>query len=236
MALLLWSYRYRGLKHHLRFGEIFERDSLRRFFAVNRDIFLRTLCLVAVTVFFTSTGAGYGDVILAVNTLLMQLFTLFSYVMDGFAYAGEALTGKHIGARDTRLLRTTLRQLFRWGAWLAAGFTLVYGLGGEAFLGLLTNEEEVITASGTYFYWALAIPAAGFAAFLLDGICIGATITSVMLKGMAVAAAAFFLLYFSLQPSLGNHALWMAFIVYLILRGAVQGYSVYQRLYRTAKA
>lgn len=236
MALLLWSYRYRGLKHHLRFGEIFERDSLRRFFAVNRDIFLRTLCLVAVTVFFTSTGAGYGDVILAVNTLLMQLFTLFSYVMDGFAYAGEALTGKHIGARDTRLLRTTLRQLFQWGAWLAAGFTLVYGLGGEAFLGLLTNEEEVITASGTYFYWALAIPAAGFAAFLLDGICIGATITSVMLKGMAVAAAAFFLLYFSLQPSLGNHALWLAFIVYLILRGAVQGYSVYQRLYRTAKA
>ena len=70
------------------------------FFRVNRDIFLRTLCLVAVTVFFTSRGAAYGDVVLAVNTLLMQLFTLFSYIMDGFAYAGEALTGKYIGARN----------------------------------------------------------------------------------------------------------------------------------------
>ena len=101
--------------------------------------------------FFTSTGAGYGDVILAVNTLLMQLFTLFSYVMDGFAYAGEALTGKHIGARDTRLLLTTLRQLFRWGAWLAAGFTLVYGLGGELFWDCSANEEEVITGLRNYF-------------------------------------------------------------------------------------
>ena len=72
--------------------------AMRRFFAVNRDIFLRTLCLIGVTTFFTSTGARQGDVILAVNTLLMQLFTLFSYIMDGFAYAGEALTGRYVGA------------------------------------------------------------------------------------------------------------------------------------------
>lgn len=89
-------------------------------FQVNRDIFLRTLCLVTVTLFFTSAGASQGEIILAVNTLLMQLFTLFSYVMDGFAYAGEALSGRYIGARNLKAFTNTTRHLFIWGGWLAA--------------------------------------------------------------------------------------------------------------------
>ncbi len=108
-----------------------------RFFQVNRDIFLRTLCLVAVTMFFTSAGAAQGEVVLAVNTLLMQLFTLFSlfsYIMDGFAYAGEALAGRYIGAGNRMELHRTVRQLFGWGVGLSAGFTLLYGIGGQSFL------------------------------------------------------------------------------------------------------
>ena len=192
------------------------------FFKLNRDIFLRTLCLVAVTVFFTSQGAREGEVVLAVNTLLMQLFTLFSYVMDGFAYAAEALTGRYVGAQNGNGLRRLVRVLFTWGAGLAIAFTLVYALGGESFLALLTNEPSVLVASRAYFGWAVAIPVAGVAAFLWDGIFVGATLSREMLRSMWIASASFFLVYFTLHPLLGNHALWIAFLSYLALRGIVQ--------------
>lgn len=224
MACLLWLAYYRPLRKYLRQKALFDRMEMKRFFQVNRDIFIRTLCLIAVTVFFTSTGAAYGDVVLAVNALLMQLFTLFSYFMDGFAYAGEALTGKYIGAKDNQSLRLTIRHLFKWGIALSLLFTLLYGAGGKSFLGLLTNDTSVISASEEYIYWVLAIPLAGFSAFLLDGICIGATATHLMLRSMLVASASFFLLYYGLHDTLGNHALWMAFIVYLALRGIVQAF------------
>lgn len=224
MACLLWLAYYRPLRKYLRQKALFDRTEMKRFFQVNRDIFSRTLCLIAVTVFFTSTGAAYGDVVLAVNALLMQLFTLFSYFMDGFAYAGEALSGKYIGAKDNQSLRLTIRHLFKWGIALSLLFTLLYGAGGKSFLGLLTNDTSVISASEEYIYWVLAIPLAGFSAFLLDGICIGATATHLMLRSMLVASASFFLLYYGLHDTLGNHALWMAFIVYLALRGIVQAF------------
>ena len=224
IALGLWQHRYQAIRPYAQLACLKDKEAMRRFFQVNRDIFFRTLCLVAVTVFFTSAGAAQGEVVLAVNTLLMQLFTLFSYIMDGFAYAGEALAGKHIGAENRIALRQMVRQLFVWGIALSLGFTLLYGIGGEGFLGLLTNEESVIQASSTYFYWVLAIPLAGFAAFLYDGIFIGATATSLMLRAMIVASVAFFTIYFGCREAMGNHALWLAFIAYLILRGVVQGF------------
>lgn len=105
---------------------------------------------------------------------------------------------------------------------LTALFTLLYAIGGESFLGLLTDDEIVINAAGTYYYWALAIPVAGFAAFLWDGIFIGATATRLMLYSMLVASAVFFVLYYLFRESLGNHALWLAFVVYLSLRGVME--------------
>lgn len=235
MAYLLWLRYYRPLRKYISRKQLFTHDAMKRLFQVNRDIFLRTLCLVAVTVFFTSTGAAFGDVVLAVNTLLMQLFTLFSYIMDGFAYAGEALTGKYIGAGNRQELQRTIRHLFGWGIALSLAFTLLYGIGGKEFLGLLTNEQSVISASGDYFYWVLAIPFAGFAAFLLDGICIGATSTHIMLKAMVVASGSFFLIYYSLHNVLHNHALWLGFIVYLALRGIMQALLLKSSSLRTAR-
>lgn len=222
MALLLWYSYYRRLWPKLNWKMLTDYEAMRSFFILNRDIFFRTLCLVAVTTYFTSRGAEQGDVILAVNTLLMQLFTLYSYIMDGFAYAGEALTGRYVGAHNRADLERMIRALFAWGIGLALTFTLLYGIGGSSFLGLLTNEREVLNASSDYFYWVLAIPLAGMAAFLWDGIYIGATASRQMLYSMLVASASFFLLQGLLQQQMGNHALWMAFIVYLFLRGLVQ--------------
>lgn len=222
MAVFLWIHHYRKENRPESFRTLFNRKDMYRFFQINRDIFLRTLCLVAVTMYFTSAGANQGEVILAVNTLLMQLFTLFSYFMDGFAYAGEALAGKYIGAGQPKELHRMIRRLFQWGIGIACVFTLIYGTTGESFLQLLTDEQSVIEASQTYWYWVLLIPLAGFSAFLLDGIFIGATATRLMLQAMFIAAITFFLTFFGLESKIGNHALWLAFILYLSLRGIVQ--------------
>ena len=223
MAFVLWKHKYCSLRRYAELRSLTDRNAMVRFFQINRDIFLRTLCLVSVTVFFTSAGAAQGEIVLAVNTLLMQLFTLFSYIMDGFAYAGEALAGKHIGSGNRQALHQMVRQLFLWGIALSVAFTLLYSIGGTGFLRLLTNEPSVIAASSAYFYWVLAIPLAGFAAFLYDGIFIGATATGLMFRAMLVASVTFFGIYFGCRNAMGNHALWLAFITYLALRGIVQG-------------
>ena len=190
--------------------------------SVNLDIFLRTLCLVAVNLYFTSAGAAQGATILAANTLLMQFFTFFSYIMDGFAYAGEALAGRYYGARDWSMLSQTVRRLFSWGGIMVAVFTLAYWLGGPAIVRLLTSDAEVVSTAHHYLPWTLLIPVTGMAAFVWDGIFIGITASRGMLHACFVASVAFFLLYFLLFPALHNHALWIALLVYLALRGVVQ--------------
>lgn len=221
MACLLWKRQYGTLLPLIHIKALTNRLAMARFFQVNRDIFFRTLCLIAVTTYFTSVGAQQGEIILAINTLLMQLFTIYSYFMDGFAYAGEALTGKYIGAQQPQALRDMIRRLFRWGFGIAIIFTLSYALLGEEFLQLLTDDLPVIQASKTYFFWAILIPITGYSAFLMDGIYIGATQTRYMLWGMLSASIIFFALHWGLEEA-GNHALWGAFIVYLSIRGIVQ--------------
>ena len=198
------------------------RVSTRRYFVTNSFIFLRTLCLVAVNLYFTSAGAAQGAEILAANTLLMQLFTLFSYVMDGFAYAGEALAGRYYGAGDSQMLTATIGRLFRWGLGVALLFTLVYWIGGTSFLHLLTTDGHVIETASCYLGWAVLIPLAGMAAFVWDGIYIGVTATRGMFLSCLVASVIFFAAYFLLRSQLGNHALWIALLSYLVMRGVVQ--------------
>lgn len=235
IAVFLWRRHYKAaLGSRIALRESLHFSAMKRFFVVNRDIFFRTFCLIAVTTFFTSTGARQGDVILAVNTLLMQLFTLFSYIMDGFAYAAEALAGRYIGACNLRQLRHAVRNLFGWGVGLSVLFTLLYGIGGKNFLGLLTNDSQVIEVAGNYFYWVLAIPLLGFGAFLWDGILIGATATRQMLWAMLVAAVAFFAIYYVFSGATDNHMLWLAFLVYLFLRGlmmTVWGRRIFSEAY-----
>ncbi len=234
LAIVLWLRRYGYLRARIAFRDSLQLAAIRHFFAVNRDIFLRTLCLIAVTAFFTSSGARQGDVILAVNTLLMQLFTLFSYIMDGFAYAAEALTGRYIGACNLRQLKHAVRNLFGWGIVLSLLFTVMYAAGGKNFLGLLTNDTGVVETAGDYFYWVLAVPLAGFGAFLWDGILIGATATRQMLLAIIVAAGVFFGIYFAGSGATDNHILWLAFLVYLFLRGlmmTVWGRQIFSETY-----
>lgn len=189
------------------------------FFCVNKDIFLRTLCLVAVNFFFTSAGGKQGAMMLAVNTLLMTLFTLFSYMMDGFAYAGEALSGKYYGAGDKIGLHITVHRLFGFGFVMVLMFTTVYVFGGVDFLRLLTSDTAVVAAAQPYLLWAYLIPLAGMAAFVLDGVFIGLTETKGMLFSTAMAMVTFFAVYSLFCGDYGNNALWIAFLSFLGMRG-----------------
>ncbi len=198
------------------------KTSTADFFRVNRDIMLRTLCLVSVNLYFTAAGARQGATILAVNALLMQLYLLFSYILDGFAYAGEALGGRYWGAADHEQFRQVVSRLFRWGWGMTALFTVVYVAGGLPFLHLLTDEPAVVLAAADYMPWAWIVPLAGVAAFVWDGIYIGITATRGMLLSCFTAAVVFFVAVFLLMESFGNHGLWIAMLLFLVVRGLAQ--------------
>ena len=226
MAVGLLARNYSRLFRYFRKDRLFRK--MGAFFAINRDIFLRTLCLVAVNLFFTAAGARQGAVILSVNTVLIQLYLFFSYFMDGFAYAGEALGGKAYGAHNITAFHETLRRLWMWMLIVTSAYTLLYMVGGSWIVALLTDEAQVIETSREYIWWAWLIPAAGCVAFIWDGIFIGITATRGMLVSSFVSALVFFAVYLLSEKTLGNHGLWLAQIVYLAMRGILQ--TIWYRL------
>ena len=228
MAVGLLVRGYGRLRRYLVMKGTFVRKAMGRFFHVNRDIFLRTLCLVTVNIFFTSAGARQGAVILSVNTVLIQLYLFFSYFMDGFAYAGEALCGKAYGAHNSIAFREILRRLWLWMVIVTTAYTLLYILGGHWIVGLLTDESQVIETSNDYLFWAWLIPLAGCVAFIWDGVFIGMTATRGMLISSFCSALVFFAVYLLTEGALGNHGLWLAQIVYLAMRGTIQ--TIWYRL------
>lgn len=160
---------------------------------------------------------------LAVNSLLMQLFILFSYSADAFAFAGEALVGNFTGSGDRSNLRLCVRRLLMWGSVLAAVYSGFYFAAGDLLLSWLTDNGDVLDAAREYTTWAVTVPLAGFLAFIWDGVYIGRGATRQMLLTMAVAMAMFFLVFLTLRNVMEvNHALWLAFILYLLTRGIVQ--------------
>lgn len=222
LFMLKRYYLNRLKKYAIAKKEVWNKKAILAFFNVNKDIFMRTLCLISVHFFFISAGAKQGDTELAVNTLLMQLFTLYSYFMDGFAFAGEALAGKAIGANNRPIYDDVVRRLFIWGGMMAALFTLLYIVLGPWFMSILTSDANVINTISIYLPWTLLFPICGMATFIWDGIYIGATATRYMLLSMFTGMLIFFALYFTMIPLYHNHGLWIAFIGYLATRGIVQ--------------
>jgi MATE family multidrug resistance protein len=216
-------------------------EKLKEFMMVNKDIFIRTMCLVIVFSFFTSRSASYdsagsGDeTLLAVNSLLMQFFMFFSFLIDGFAYASEALIGRYIGAANRKDLTKSIRLLFIWGFGISILFTIIYLTFGGSIFRLLTNIPSVIENAKPYFIWIVIVPVVSFAAFLWDGIFIGATAGREMRNSMLIATlVVFFPAYILLSRVIGNHGLWLAFILFLTARGVTMTFmskrAVYSKL------
>ena len=175
--------------------DVFGGSETRRFFVMNRDLFIRSLCFIAIYIGFTVISARYGDLLLAVCSIMMKLLMIFSYFTDGFAYAGEALTGRYIGAGDRVMLRQTVKWTFVWSMSIAAVFMGIYHFAGVPMLRMMTSDVQVIEAAGEYLPWLLLMPLAGCAAFTWDGIYIGATASKDMRDSMLLAVVSFVLVW-----------------------------------------
>ena len=207
------------LKQYFNLKEILDIKDLKIFFKVNKDIVIRTMSLVFALSFFTAKSAKYGDTLLAVNTLLLQFFMIYSYIVDGFAYAGEALAGKYFGARLRHQLIKTTKLLFLWGFAIAIIFTIVYYFGDHLLLKVLTNNTEVIQNIQPYLIWVYLIPLLSFGAFIWDGIFIGVTASGSMRNAMLISTFVIFIpLYFLLHHYYQNHGLWISFLLFMISR------------------
>ncbi len=228
LSIVLWGVYYRRFLRYIRIRECLKLDALLAFFKINRDIFLRTACIVVVYTFFTSASSGMGDTMLAVNTLLMQLFTLFSYLMDGFAYAGESLAGRYTGAHNVQALNRCVRLLLVWGGVVAVLYTGIYAFGWRTVLSLFTESPAILSEAGGYVGWLIAIPLVAFIPFTIDGILIGATRTAVMRDSVFLSTALFFAVYYGFRSVIGNNALWAAFLLFLIARGILQYFMTHR--------
>ncbi|MGN1256910.1 MAG: MATE family efflux transporter [Bacteroidaceae bacterium] len=194
----------------------------KEFLAVNRDLFLRTLCLVCVTVYFVRAGSMQGSDILAANALLMQLFIIYSYITDGLANAGEALSGRYTGACDRHGLVQCVLALFLWSVIITAIFTMAYIFAGEWIIRFFTDIPRVLFLANLFLPWVYMIPIVAMQAMVWDGVFIGMTYTRGMLLSTMIGAIIFFAVYLSTRSFLHNDALWMAFLCYLFARGIVQ--------------
>lgn len=200
------------------------------FFRMNRDLVLRSLGMIAVYIGFTVISARYGDTMLAVSSILMKLLLIFSYFTDGFAYAGEALTGRFIGAEDRDGVRAAVKGCFAWGWGLAGAFMLLYGLGGVPAFRLLTSDVTVVDAGREFIPWLLLMPLIGVPAFIWDGIYTGATATSAMRDSTLLCAAGFFAVWLggvgiaaliqgaAPEGALAIHILMAAYFMHLAIR------------------
>ena len=200
------------------FKDVFKGSETRRFFVMNTDLFVRSLCFIAIYIGFTVISARYGDLLLAVSSIMMKLLMIFSYFTDGFAYAGEAMTGKYIGAKDGFMLRQTVKWTFVWSMGIAVIFMGIYQFAGVPLLRMMTSDPVVVEASREYLPWLLLMPVIGCAAFTWDGIYIGATASKAIRNSMIWAVVGF-------------AAVWLAGILCLNWSGEqAAGYNRYGRL------
>ena len=219
LALVLAAMILRGMGAHISWPRILDPVRLKRTLLMNGDVMIRTLCLVFAFTFFTARGARAGDVVVAANAVLLNLFEVSAYLIDGFAYASEALIGQSVGARN--------RQRFRAAVWLTSVWAMVLGIVcsliiwvfGPSLVDLMTLSPEVRETARTYLPWVAVSPVLGVICFQFDGIFTGAMATKDMRNMMIVSLGVFMLAWWTLEGRFGNHGLWAALNIFFIARG-----------------
>lgn len=222
LAVVLFLKRYkRYLKNYIS-SRFMDMAELRKFFDVNRDIFIRTLCLIFTFSFFTAKSAAQGDLILAANTILLQLWMVASYGIDGFAYAAESLVGRFMGSRQLGELKKAVWYSLGWGLFLGFSGSVAYAVFGSQILSIFTDQADVISLAQSVIIWTVIAPLAASISYIWDGIFIGATATIPMRNTMLAATTLFFLPSYYLGTFLFEvHGLWIAMVLFMIVRGAI---------------
>ncbi len=219
-AVFLFFRYYRKLLKYWSFKLILKLERIKNFFKVNKDILIRSVLLTGTFFYFTTYSAKLGDDILNVNSLMLQFLWILSYFIDGFAYAAESLVGKAIGAKDTKSLKRYIGRIFLVSGVLSIGFSGLYIFFYQDIFSFLTDKPLLKTMVYEYRYWIWLMPVISFAAFVWDGIFIGALASKELRNSMIISSIFVFLpiLYFT-SDLLGNHGLWLALLSFLLARG-----------------
>ena len=219
-TILLMKKTYPKLIKQFIFHQILDKEKLKKFFQVNSDIFFRTLLLIFAMSFFTAKSAEMSDNILAANFILMQLWLIISYGVDGFAFAAESLTGKYFGAQNQLMVKKTINYSFGWGLSLGFALGIVYLAFGREIISLYTGQQEVIDTAMIFLIWIVISPLINSVSFIWDGIYFGVTATRPILNSMIISTIVFFLpIYYLTKDLLGNHSIWFALTLFMVVRG-----------------
>lgn len=225
LAIALFLYQYRRYIGHYMQSKLIDTVEIKKFFSVNRDIFIRTLCLIFTFSFFTAKSAEQGDMILAANTILLQLWMVAAYGIDGFAYAAESLIGKYKGAKNHIMIKKAVWYNLAWGLSIGLAGSLAYGLFDQQILDIFTDKQDVIDLALNVMFWTILAPFISSICYILDGVFIGATETKPMRNTMLAATFLFFLpAYYFGTILYGIHGLWLAMILFMTVRGAALAY------------
>ncbi|MFP6732008.1 MAG: MATE family efflux transporter [Alphaproteobacteria bacterium] len=203
---------------------VLEPARLRHMISVNRDIFLRTLCLITAFAYLTIQGARMGDVILAANAVLFNMVTFMSYALDGFANAAQALVGRAIGERSLADYRGVVRASTIWALVFAVGFSLIYAASGTLIIDGITTLEAVRIAAREALPWMVLAPLISVWGYQLDGIFIGAMLSREMRNAMILSLIIYLVSVEIFRPLLGNHGIWLGFSLFMVARGVTLGY------------
>lgn len=219
LALILFFKKYRWIIPYFTRKLSILLTNMSNFLSVSTNIFIRTLFVILVFTFFTSKSAGIGDITLAANSVLLQYMLLFSYFLDGYGYAAEALIGKLFGARNRLKLSYSVHILLRWGLGFAIVFSAAYLILGETLLSLFTRQTEIIETGKQYLLWVVMMPLVSFLTYIFDGVFIGIGGSVQMRRSVVIAAVFFFFLpFYILFPYLGNHAMWLSMFLFMVVR------------------
>jgi MATE family multidrug resistance protein len=219
--ILLYVY-YRKMARYVSLASVFKKDGWKKYFGLSGNLFIRSVCMLLIYTGFTFLAARYGDTLLAVATIMMKLLLLYAYFVDGFAYAGEALTGKFIGAGNKPALMRSIKLLFIWSAGVGIVSTVLYIAGDQWFLRLMTSTPEVIQAAQPFLPWLYRMPLISGLTFMWDGIFTGATAGKALRNIMIISVIAFYAFYLTLEGSLGIQSLWIGYAAHLVTRSVAQ--------------
>ena len=215
---LVLVFRLVGGKLNLSHAGLWTISAFKRLISVNGNIFIRTLALITVFAVFTNTGAVMGDTVVAANLILLQFITFMAFALDGFAHAAEALIGERIGARDHAGFREAVGATTLWAAAASTLITIAYGLTGPLIIAAMTDIPEVRRTAEAYLMWVVLMPIVAAWAYQLDGVFIGATRTRTLRNAMLLTLAVYLGLVWGLVPQFGNHGLWTAMVVFMLVR------------------
>lgn len=204
----------------LRRAQLLDPVRLKRMIAVNRDIFIRTLCLVFAFAYFTAQGAKMDDTILAANMVLMNFMTFTAFGLDGFAHASEALVGDAVGRRNDQSLRKAVMAAIRLGALMAVGGAVVFWFAGGLIIDMFTSLADLRAIAMTHLFWVALMPLASVWCFIFDGVFLGATRSEDLRNGMILSLLGYLALIHGTVPLLGSHGLWLSMAGFMLLRGA----------------